>query len=689
VRKTVQRALIVDDIAENLAYLEALLKGNGFEVQSARNGAEALELARAAAPSLVISDILMPKMDGYTLCREFKADGRLARVPFVFYTATYTGPKDEALGLKLGAARFIVKPQEPDLLMDLLRGVLAEAGGPGEPRAQPSPEQAAELARDYDEVVSRKLEKKLAELERANKALRESRQLIDAIVENVPLMVFLKEAKELRFVLFNRAGEELLGRRREELLGKTDLDLFPPEQAAAFMARDREVLESGRPLDVPEEPILTADGERLLHTRKVCIQGADGVTRYLLGLSEDITERKRAESEHARLEEEHRATQKMEAIGSLAGGIAHDFNNLLSVILSHTEFAVDAIPEGHPVRDDLLEVIRSGGRAAALTRQLLAFSRKQVLQPVLVRPSQIVEGMEGMLRRLLGEDVELRKVLAPDTGVVLADPGQLEQVLMNLVANARDAMPRGGKLTIETANAELDEGHAARHAAVRSGPYVMLAVTDTGQGMDPRTQERIFEPFFTTKEKGKGTGLGLSTVYGIVKQSGGCIWVYSEPGRGTTFKVYLPREAATATAPHPAQRQGPSRSTGSETILLVEDDAVLIKVAKRMLTGAGYSVLSARDGEEGLRVAAAFPGVIHLLATDVIMPRVGGKELATELVRLRPGLKILFMSGYTEDAILQHGVLGAGTHLIAKPFTVSELTQKVREVLDRDAAGGG
>jgi len=686
----VPRTLIVDDIPENLLYLEALLRGNGFEVVSAKNGAEALASARASPPDLIVSDILMPVMDGYALCRELKGDARLAGIPFVYYTATYVGAKDEALGLKLGAARYVIKPQEPEALMQILREVLAEAAW-GRATERPAAT-AEELDREHYEAVARKLEKKLADLERANQELRESRRLVDAIVENVPLMVFLKEAKELRFVVFNRAGEEMLGLRREEVLGRTDRDLFPPEQADLFNARDREVLQKDLLLDIPEESILTRHGERLLHTRKLCLKGADGATRFLLGLSEDITERRRAEQERDRLEEDLRTAQKMEAIGSLAGGIAHDFNNLLSVILSHSELAVEGMEEGSPVREDLLNVIKGGRRAAALTRQLLAFGRKQVLQPVSLSLNHVVEGMEAMFHRLLGEDVELRKTLATDLGAALVDPSQMEQVLMNLVANARDAMPRGGKLTIETANAELDDGHAVRHATVKAGSYVMLAVSDTGIGMDAATQGRIFEPFFTTKEKGRGTGLGLSTVYGIVSQSGGNIWVYSEPGRGTTFKVYLPRQPASPRAVGASaamvRREGERSVDGSETVLVVEDEEVLIRLATRALSAAGYTVLTARDGEEGLRRAAEYGGDIHLLATDVIMPRMGGRELALELSRSRPGIKVLYMSGYTADAILQHGVLEPGTNLIAKPFTTSELARKVREVLDQGAVDG-
>ncbi|MCU0662580.1 MAG: ATP-binding protein [Myxococcota bacterium] len=349
---------------------------------------------------------------------------------------------------------------------------------------------------------------------------------------------FLKEPQDLRFVVFNKAGEELLGYDRKDLLGKNNLNLFPPEQAAHFMAKDREVLTEGALVDIPEESITTAKkGLRTLHTRKVCLKGPDGTAQYLLGISEDITERKRAEAEREKLEEQLRASQRLDSIGSLVGGIAHDFNNLLSIILSYTSFAI-AKTSGK-LRDELLEVERAGERAAALTKQLLAFSSRQVLEPEPTKLNFIVSDIEKMLRRILGEDIEFEMALWPNLGSTLADPGKLEQVLMNLVVNARDAMPKGGRLRLETSHLELDESASSIVPSIEPGRYVCLAVSDTGCGMDKETMARIFEPFFTTKAPGKGTGLGLPTVYGIVKQSGGGIAVTSATGQGTTFRVYL------------------------------------------------------------------------------------------------------------------------------------------------------
>jgi CheY-like chemotaxis protein len=373
----------------------------------------------------------------------------------------------------------------------------------------------------------------------------------------------------------------------------------------------------------------------------------------------------------------------MESIGSLAAGIAHDFNNLLTAILGYSNFVLeDAAANQLPdrMRNDLEEVRKAGERAAALTSQLLAFSRKQIIQPRVLNINTVVENVEPMLRRLIGEDVDLTARLASDLGSVSADVGQLEQVIMNLAVNARDAMPAGGKLTVETANIDLDEAYARRHIAVVPGPYVMLAVSDTGIGMSPQVQARIFEPFFTTKPKGRGTGLGLATIYGIVKQNNGNIWVYSEPEKGTTFKVYLPRvDAQPETVTQAVQI---SARRGNEAVLLVEDDERVRTFAKTVLTRNGYAVIEASDGEEALRAAADHPGPLHLLLTDVVMPGMSGRLLAERISEQHPDMKVLYMSGYTDNAIVHHGVLTPGVAFLQKPFTPTTLARAVREVLD-------
>ena len=391
--------------------------------------------------------------------------------------------------------------------------------------------------------------------------------------------------------------------------------------------------------------------------------------------AEDVTERRA-------LEQQLRQAQKMEAVGRLAGGIAHDFNNLLMVISGYSEFLLERIGDDQEMRGHAREIANAAERATSLTRQLLAFSRKQMLDPKIVDLNSVVSENVKMLTRLIGEDIDLVMVPGQDIGAVKADPGQIEQVIMNLAVNARDAMPKGGKLTIETANVTLDANYARFHAPVKPGDYVMLAISDTGMGMDAETQAHIFEPFYTTKGL-KGTGLGLSTVYGIVKQSEGYIWLYSETGKGTSFKIYLPRFSATgealATQPALAQEQ---TSKGHETILLVEDEENLRRLARQSLENQGYNVIDAPDGAAAIKISQAHPGPIHLLLTDVIMPGMNGRELANKLSPTRLEMRVLFMSGYTENHIGHNGTLDEGITLLQKPFTLSALRSKVREMLD-------
>jgi nitrogen-specific signal transduction histidine kinase/CheY-like chemotaxis protein len=390
-------------------------------------------------------------------------------------------------------------------------------------------------------------------------------------------------------------------------------------------------------------------------------------------------------AEGKQLTEQLLQSQKLEAVGRLAGGIAHDFNNFLTAIIGYADLSLRRMLPDDPLRRNLSEIKRASDRAASLTRQLLAFSRKQVMQPKVIDLNSVITEIEKMLRRMIGEDVELRTVLQSELGSVKADPGQIEQVIMNLALNARDAMPTGGKLTIETADTYLDEAYARQHVMVEPGSYVMLAVSDTGTGMDALTREHIFEPFFTTKEVGKGTGLGLSTVYGIVKQSGGNIWVYSEIGSGTAFKIYLPRvpDNAEEYKRLPTLRDLP---TGTETILIVEDEEMVRKLARSVLETSGYKVIEAACGADARVIGERNDEEIHLLLTDVVMPELSGREVANLLLTRHPEMRILYMSGYADDAIIRHGVLDEGTNFIQKPFSPHALALKVREVLDAPLA---
>jgi nitrogen-specific signal transduction histidine kinase/CheY-like chemotaxis protein len=397
--------------------------------------------------------------------------------------------------------------------------------------------------------------------------------------------------------------------------------------------------------------------------------------RTIVIILNDVSERKRMEAQFLQ-------AQKMEAVGQLAGGIAHDFNNLLTIIKGYSQLSLMELKESDPLKRNIEEIRKAADRASDLTRQLLAFSRRQILEMKVLDLNSIVRDVDEMLLRIIGEDIELVTLLAGDLGRVKTDRGEIEQVIMNLAVNARDAMPDGGKLTIETANAELDEAYARVHVAVTPGRYVMLSFSDTGVGMTPEVRGRVFEPFFTTKEKVKGTGLGLSTVYGIVKQSGGNIWVYSEPGKGTTFKIYLPRvdEPLEEVVERVVAGEFPR---GTETILVVEDEDEVREVAVRILSGQGYKVLEATKGIDAFLICTEHDGPIHLLLTDVVMPKMSGRELAETLMSIRPGIKVLYMSGYTDNAIVHHGVLETGVDFIQKPFAVDALARKVRDVLDK------
>jgi len=417
-----------------------------------------------------------------------------------------------------------------------------------------------------------------------------------------------------------------------------------------------------------------------IHCEGEVTRDEQGAPIRFFGIQADITDRKQAEQALRETEDQFRQAQKMEAVGRLAGGVAHDFNNMLSAIIGYSDLMLMGVKEGDPMHSDIGNIKKCADQAVGLTRQLLAFSRKQTLQPKVLNLNDIVTGTESMLRRLIGEDIDLVTSFSSDLGRVKADPGQVEQIVMNLAVNSRDAMPDGGKLTIETADVELDEEYARLHADVTPGPHVMLAVTDDGSGMDQETQARIFEPFFTTKEMDKGTGLGLSTVYGIVKQSGGNIWVYSEPGKGTTFKIYLPRvEEAAEKIERP---KAVSLRRGTETVLVVEDEDAVRELVCRILQVSGYKVLEAPHGGEALVIAEQHEGAIDLIITDVVMPHMGGRELAERLAKMRPGIKVLFTSGYTDNAIVHQGVLDEDTAFIQKPYTVSSLLAKVREVLE-------
>ncbi len=632
------RVLIVEDSEDDTRLLARELERAGYDVSSKR--VETAEEMKAALEKeswdFVISDYSLPAFNAPAALRMLQTSG--LDLPFIIVSGT-VGEDVAVECMRAGAHDFFLKENLTRL--------------------------APAVRRELEQAEQRQGRRQ------AEEGMRRSEERFRKLFDSHTIGIVIADLAG-RTLEANDAYLDMLGYSREELLaGEIRWDeLTPPE----YLERDKKAVEELQRTGVAsswEKELLRKDGKRVPVLMGVAMLPASegACIAYIVDLSSQKV-----------LEERLRLSQKMEAVGRLAGGVAHDFNNLLTAILGYGSLLSSRLAPGAPGREELDEMLRASERATALTQQLLAFSRKQVLEPVVLDVNELVRNLEKMLRRLIGEDLELATKLDALAGRVRADHGQLEQVIMNLVLNARDAMPNGGRLTIETANADLDESYAQRHITVRPGRYVMVAVSDTGTGMDAETQAHIFEPFFTTKEKGKGTGLGLSTVYGIVKQSGGNIWVYSEPGKGTTFKVYLPRvgEPAEEGVPRTA---GPLSTSGTGTILVVEDEPAIRALAKRVLEGRGYRVIEAGSGKDALERVRAEEGPINLLLTDLVMPDMPGTELACRLEEMRPGVRVLFMSGYTDDGVVRSGQLGSGHAFLQKPFTPGILASKVREIL--------
>jgi len=521
----------------------------------------------------------------------------------------------------------------------------------------------------------------ITEHKKAEEALKKSEEKFKELYDDAPIGYF-EYNTDGYITSVNRTELEMLGYSLEEMIGRPPWKFIVEEdiarqqilaKLAGTMPPVRGFERTYRRKDGTTFPAIVED--RL-------IPDSGGKIKGIRATIQDITERKRAEEEKVALVDQLRQSQKMEAIGRLAGGVAHDFNNLLTVIKGYCQLSLAEMKESTPLKDTLEVINKAAEKAAGLTRQLLAFGRRQIMEVKILDLNTLLQNLDKMLRRLISEDIELVTLLGEDLGRVKTDPGQIEQVVINLAVNAKDAMSKGGKLIIETANVELDESYARAHVAVTPGRYVMIAVSDTGTGMAPEVRDRVFEPFFTTKGKGKGTGLGLSTVYGIVKQSGGNIWVYSEPGQGTTLKIYLPRFDEPAEELK-TQEAGEEFPRGSETILIVEDDKEVRNLAVQILKRQGYTVLDGSYGDKAFNVCRQHKGPIHLLVTDVVMPGMDGRVLSESLSQLHPEMKVLYMSGYTDDAIIHHGMMEKGMNFIQKPFTVNGLTNKVREVLDQ------
>jgi PAS domain S-box-containing protein len=792
------RILVVDDDIGYRRAICAMLESEGYDTVEAGDGQEALEKLGSSAFDAAITDILMPKMDGYRFCYEVRRNEKLRDLRVIIHSRTYTSPADEGLASSVGADRFIGSPATTSIFLETLEGVLREkrTSSKAVPEIarldvlqQYSDRLVAELehrnlelesAKDrlgvafaalqesekrYRELVAlapigifqttpdgeivaanaafakmlgysseellrlkaedlyfhpsertaiwdrverlghlRSFEVRLrrkdetpvwhladarvvrdpsgrieryeifatdmTEQRRASDALRSSEERYRCLMDRAQDAIFVLDEREI-VVEANQAAESLLVKTREEIVGQSFLETLAPEDRQGFQDR---LAASPRGGGVRGEiaSVLRGDGRRAPVEVSASVVEIGGEPLMLATLR-DVSERNA-------LAEQLRLSQKMEAVGQLAGGIAHDFNNLLTAILGYSEIIAADLRDKPELFDAVSEIHNAGKRAAALTRQLLAFSRKQVLELKILDLNEIVRHIEKMLARLLGEDIELVTRLDPEVGAVRADAGQMEQVILNLAINARDAMPKGGLLTIETASIELDESYVQTHVSTVPGRYSMLTVSDVGTGMDEATQARIFEPFFTTKEKGYGTGLGLSTVYGIVKQSGGYVWVYSERGRGTRFKIYLPRVdavAETVFAPEALASRG-----GAETILLVEDEDAVRALASKILETRGYRVTSARTGDEAIELARVAAEPFHLLVTDMVLPGIGGAEIAARIRERFPEIKVLYASGYSDAVILKRGHYERGAAFLEKPFSAAALSRKVREVLD-------
>jgi two-component system cell cycle sensor histidine kinase/response regulator CckA len=653
-----QRVLVADDNDENLYYFQALLSAGGYEVVAARNGAEALQSALANPPALIVTDILMPVMDGFTLCRIWRGEPRLARIPFVFYTATYTDPKDRELGLSIGADEFLVKPVEPDVLLEIVRNLLRrKETGTLPDRSAAAPETNVFL-REYNAALIRKLEDKLVQLEAANQRLANAEEFVHAVLDNSPLPILAADI-EGRILLTNPAFSATFGYSAAEAKGRCCCDLIDPpgvDSETAFLVKRI----SGDEVYPQRSKRCRKDGTMIdVEVHLAPMKLRDKVTG-LFAIYRDVTEQQK-------LEDELRHSQKMEAMGRLAGGIAHDFNNLLMLMLGYLGRLAESelSPEQ---RTTCEQAMAASSRAASLTRQLLTFSRKHREETTVTDFNSVVSNIQGMLRSLVSERIRLDVRLSDDPVPVLADVPQLEIVVMNLVINAHDAMPDGGSLAVTTDRHEQD-----------SKTFAVLTVSDTGPGITPEIKARIFEPFFTTKHGGKGTGLGLSTVHGIVQRFGGHIEVGSEPNQGTQFRVYLPETTAapepTTSALSPVPPVG-----GRETILLAEDEAGIRAMTRAYLEGLGYHVLEAADGVEAVRISGEYRGAIDLVLTDLDMPGLPGGAAVTAIRKRRAGVKALYITGCPED----HMAADVGD-VLYKPFEFPELGRRVRSVLDANS----
>jgi signal transduction histidine kinase len=650
------KVLLVDDLPHKLTALSSIIENDSLNLVTATSGFDALRHLLRDDFAVILLDVMMPGLDGFETAALVRQRKRSEHTPIIFITANLPNDNNLSKGYQLGAVDYIYAPVVPEILKAKV-SVFVELF-----RINRKVRQQTRALRTYTldlELVNRQLEHRTRELQSSKESFR------NIVEKNQEGIAVVDAGGTIRFS--NPAFANILGLPAGGAAGRT----FPFSMEPGVLRElDYEGAEGGKiPLEIS-----------LAETQW------EGESAYLASVR-DISARRTTENALKDSEEKLRQAQKLESIGRLAGGVAHDFNNLLTAINGYTDMVLSSMDDDNPLKGYLHEVRRSGERAAELTHQLLAYSRKQVLVPKLLNMNIVVDSMTNMLRRLIGDNIELIAVPDPHLGLVKADPGQIEQVIMNLVVNAKDAMPDGGRISVETGTESLDEEALILHSGdkeltITAGDYVVLTVADTGTGMDEETRGRIFEPFFTTKEVGRGTGLGLSMVYGFVKQSGGSITVSSVPGAGTTFRIYLPMATGTSVWKNGDGEKDHKSAPGVETILLVEDETTVRKFLLNVLKTAGYNVIEASDGKEAMETAEEREEVIHLLLTDVIMANMGGRELATRLSACRPDMKILFMSGYAEDTYPKGWESRNGIEFLQKPFSPVSLAQKVRSVLD-------
>ncbi|MBN1937284.1 MAG: response regulator [Anaerolineae bacterium] len=665
------RILVVDDEALIRRALADYLVECGYDVEMAADGLEGLTRVRVSRFDAVLIDLRMPRLDGLEVITALRAEQ--PDLPVVVVSGT--GVLNDAIeAMRMGAWDYVTKPvRDMNEIVVVVERVLEKARLLAErDRYQQELEQ---LNRSLEAKVTRQthdLRVQNRELERLLAQVQAQVTRVQQIVDTVPEGVLLLDA-DGRIVLANPLAQRdlvTLAPVPEDESAGGPYQLYTQMPLPGLGDCSLASLLEPPPQGLWHE--VAGDGQRFEVIARAIEQ--EVVSGGWVIVIRDVTQ-EREIARHVRQQE------RLAAIGQLAAGIAHDFNNHLTAINGYSELLLLGLPTEDPRRADLEEIKKAAGRSASLTRQLLAFSRKQVIQPCILNLNDLVADIERMLQRLIGENIELIAQLDPMLGQVEADPGQIDQVIINLVVNARDAMPDGGKLIVETANVDLDHTFTTRHIDLEPGSYVMLSVADTGIGMDEETQSHLFEPFFTTKERGKGTGLGLATVYGIIKQSGGSVWAYSELGHGSAFKIYLPRVDGVPMSIS-SEQTNINRLQGTETLLLVEDDDAVCELAQRILQRYRYQVIVARNAQEALDRALVYRNHIDLLITDVIMPEMSGRDLAARLLKVRPGIQVLYMSGYTDEVIVRHGVLEPGVHFIQKPFTALAFLRKVRQVLD-------